>query len=201
MKRILILAIIIGAFNFKGSAQGQNEMQLSLSYNIAIPTTEFADYINIASFRGMNVQLDYYLSDQLAIGASLGWNGFYQKKDRESYDFNGGAVNGVRYNYLYQLPLYLKIQYRLIDEGDITPYAALSAGGIYTEHETYLGYIGFSDDNWTFGTAPEVGALFMLGQTGWEFKASAVYHINFYNMNNLNTIQNLSFGLGFNYDF
>ena len=114
MKKALIIALIVGAFNFSAKAQGQSDMQLSMSYNIAVPLGDFSNYINLTSFRGMNVQLDYYLSDRLAIGGTIGWNGFYQKKDRESYDFNGGAINGVRYNYLYQLPLYLKVQYRLI---------------------------------------------------------------------------------------
>ena len=201
MKRVIIIALIIGAFNLNGKAQGQSDLQLSMSYNIAVPMGDFSDYINLTSFRGMNVQLDYYISDKISIGGSIGWNGFYQKKERESYSFDGGAVNGVRYNYFYQLPLFLKVQYRFMDEGDITPYAALSVGGIYTEHETYLGYIGFSDETWSFATAPELGALMMLGQSGWEFKVAATYNINFYNRNNLNTIQNLGIGLGFNYDF
>ncbi|MBD78995.1 MAG: hypothetical protein CL840_08760 [Crocinitomicaceae bacterium] len=201
MKRIVVIILAVASFSFIGKAQGSSDLQLSMNYNIGIPMGDFTDYINQASFRGMNLQVDYYLSDKLAIGASIGWNGFYQKKARESYEFGGGAINAVRYNYLYQLPLYLKVQYIISDEGNIMPYVALAAGGHYIEHETYLGYVGFADDSWSFGTAPELGALMMLGQSGWHFKLSAQYHLTFYNRNNIGTIQNLGINMGFNYDF
>ena len=201
MRKIVLAIVLFSAIGFKSNAQGSSDLQLSLNYNIGIPIGEFNEYIGIASFRGMNIQLDYYMSDKLSIGGSIGWNGFYQKKDRESYYRDNVALNGVRYNYLYQLPLYLKVQYILNDERSIMPYIALSAGAHYIEQETYIGYVGIADEFWKFGVAPEVGALALLGQSGWHFKLAAAYHITFYNENNINTLQNLGINLGFNYDF
>lgn len=201
MKKYLLILIAALGFNLGVNAQGTSDVQLSLNYNIGIPMGEFSDFISNPSFRGLNLQVDYYLNDQFSIGGYVGWNGFYQKKDRVSYLTDNGALNGVRYNYLYQVPLYLKAQYILKYDGVFNPYVAVGVGGHYIEQETYIGYIGFANEEWFFGAAPEVGALMMMGQSGWSFKAAGIYHFTFYDRNNMSTIQNLGINLGFNYDF
>lgn len=201
MKRILFTLLVILGLNLGSKSQGYNNFQMSINYNIGVPLGDFSDYINHGSFRGMNLQVDYYLNDKFSIGGYFGWNGYYQKKDRESYEFTGGAINGVRYNYLYQLPMYLKAQYIISDNGNFMPFAAIGVGTHYIEQETYIGYVGFSDYYWKFATAPEVGALILMGQSGWQFKASAIYHLSFYNENNISSLQSLGINLGFNYDF
>lgn len=201
MKKFLLILLVIAGIGNHSKAQGYNDIQMSFNYNIGVPMGEFSDFINLASFRGINLQVDYYLTDRLSIGGYFGWNGFYQKKSRESFTLDRGAINGVRFNYLYQVPLYLKGQYLLSDQGKINPFVAVGVGTHYIEQETYIGTRGFSENHWKFGFAPEVGTFVMLGQSGWSFKVAAIYHFTAYNEFNMNSLQNLGINLGFNYDF
>lgn len=204
MRRI-VFTIVIGISSLLCSAQGGGPSQLSFNYNIGIPTGDFAGFIKPAAFRGLNFQYDYFVTDRISVGGYIGWNGFYEKKDPVSYDHKiedqGLTIYGTRYNYFYSLPLMLKGQYRFVDAGQILPYGALGVGTYYTEHETYIGTFGFADRNWSFGIAPEIGTLLNLGQSGWAFKVAGVYHMNFYNKNNLNSVDYVGLNFGFNYDF
>ncbi|MCB0481071.1 MAG: outer membrane beta-barrel protein [Flavobacteriales bacterium] len=205
MKNIFISAVILVASLQTLKSQGYGPGELSINYNLAIPTSDLADFTSPASFRGLNFQYDYFVTDRISVGGYIGWSGFYEKKEAQSYSFGEGdvgyAINGTRYNYFFSLPIMLKGQYRFIDAGQILPYGALGIGTYYTEHETYIGGYGFKDKNWTFGIAPELGTLLNLGQSGWAFKVAAVYNMNFYNKNNFNSATYIGLNFGFNYDF
>lgn len=205
MKKHILSVFCLMVISSATIAQGFSPSQLSINYNIGAPVGDFSNYISPATFRGMAFQYDYFLTDKVSIGGYLGWNGFFEKKAAETYEFNEGdvgyAINGTRYNYFYALPILLKGQYRFVDAGQILPYGAMGIGTYYTEGETYVGAYGFKDRKWTFGMAPELGTLVNLGQSGWAFKLAATYHISFYNQNNMNTVTYLGLNFGFNYDF
>ena len=87
MKKTTYSIIFALFLSFGLMAQGGSPSQLSINYNIGLPSGDFANYISPASLRGMNFQYDYFLNDRFAIGASIGWNGFYEKKAREEFRF------------------------------------------------------------------------------------------------------------------
>ncbi|UTW64142.1 outer membrane beta-barrel protein [bacterium SCSIO 12741] len=201
MKRIWLIVVMCLSMAGIARAQGMSEWQLSVNYNIGIPLGDFGDFISPGSFRGGNLEVDYFLNEKFSVGGIIGWNGFYERKNNQTYMFDGGAISGTRYNYFYALPIMLKAQYFFVDAGQILPYAGLGVGTVYTEHETYMGFIGFATEKWKFGLAPELGLHMGLGQSGWAFKVAGRYNAIFYNENNLNTVDYLGVNLGFNYDF
>ena len=118
----------------------QNQLQVNLGYNVNIPTGSFKDFVSHPAYKGFNAGLAYPVNDQLSLGLSLGYNDYYQKYPRQTYDDGKGTtVSAVVSNSVQQIPLLLTANYTLVKKGFIRPYVGAGAGVNFVTFDQYLG--------------------------------------------------------------
>jgi len=118
----------------------QDQLQVTAGYNINVPAGSFRDYVTHPAFKGFNVGLAYPINPQLSVGLSFGYNDYYQKYPRQTYDDGkGSTVSAVVSNSVQQIPLLLTANYTLVKKGFIRPYVGAGAGVNFVTFDQYLG--------------------------------------------------------------
>jgi len=106
----------------------QDQLQVTAGYNINVPAGSFRDYVTHPAYKGFNVGLAYPINPQLSVGLSFGYNDYYQKYPRQTYDDGkGSTISAVVSNSVQQIPLLLTANYTLVKKGFIHP--DIGAGG------------------------------------------------------------------------
>ena len=140
--RLSIKYLFIGVLSLtaSGTARAQHELQMSLDYNVNIPTGSFKDFVTHPAYKGFTAGLAYPLNDQLSVGLSFGYNDYYQKYPRQVYaDGHGSDISAVVSNSIQQLPLLVTANYTLLKKGVIRPYVGAGAGLNFVDFDQYLG--------------------------------------------------------------
>lgn len=156
MKKYLPILLLI----ISGSAFGQG--MHGLTYSIAFPVGETSDYINTLSWRGFTIDGKYFITDNMTLGWTTGWQTLYESESGTFVDGTQSST-GTQYRYLNILPILFTYNYFLNENGDIQPFAGLGTGTFWIESKTNMGLFSDTDDNWHFGLVPEVGVLFPVG--------------------------------------
>jgi len=155
------------------------------------------DFIGKTSFRGLSASANWFLGKKITLGATVQWTGFYEKLDRATLEVDGGAITSTVWKEFYILPLYVNAKYHFLEEGMFLPYAGLSAGVSYIEQLAQAGTYEFTEINWRFGLAPEVGTLIPMGiEKTWGFNVMLRYQMAFYNEFDINLLQYLNYSFG-----
>jgi hypothetical protein len=168
MKKIYII-LVITLISFNTFSQDDEYINapdgfFSLNFNPSFPTGTLYENISESSFRGFMFEGKRFLNKNLAIGGSLSWTGFYELKDRQTYEFDNGAITGNVANYYYNFPILLNASYYFIPESIIKPYVGINAGTVYNKLEKYVGTLYLSDITWQFHIAPELGVFVPFGK-------------------------------------
>ncbi len=175
---------------------------VSFEYNMSFPVGDLKDFISSMGFRGFHFEYKAVLDDNWTIGGSIGWYGWYEKLDRATYDFEGGALTTTIFRYFYTLPLKVVSQYYFLPDAFIQPFVGLSAGVSYCEIRQEIGFLVITDKPWNFTVTPEVGVLIPFGSTSsWGAVIKGRYNFMVYNKNNFNSVQYIdaTFGLVYSY--
>lgn len=141
----------------------QAQSQVELSYQTALPLGELSDAIGNFSGRGVGLEYQYLVDDELAIGLKLGWNvfqdvgpenGLYEIED------NGAqvTVRGKRFSYVNAIPIMANVTYYFgTDDLDIRPLFSLGVGGMVIEDRVDIGLFTSTEKNFHFGLSPKIG--------------------------------------------
>ncbi len=213
MKKILFILIIGLAFIFNANAQDDNYVVSAnknyssnypssiwnFDYSIGFGIGEFRDFIDETSFRGFFMDGRGMINEKFSIGGGMGWNIYNQSYDRETYEFDGGAITGQKWNYFFQMPLFVNTHYYFTHQGPIQPRIGLSTGGYYTEYEVQMGTFSLYDKEWRFALTPEAEIYVPFGTSDWGINLRAKYNYMFYNDNNINGLQNFTIDIGFTF--
>lgn len=136
---------------------------VEVSYQTALPMGEFSDLISNFSGRGMGLEYQYLVDDELGIGLKLGWNVFTDVgSDNEIYmtERNGSDVTlrGKKYDYVNVYPIMANVTYYIgTDDLDVRPVLSLGVGGMVINHRTDMGLFTTSEQNFHFGMSPKIG--------------------------------------------
>ncbi len=169
----------------------------TLSYEPATPLGDMTDFTGKTSFRGLGASANWYVTDRITVGATVQWTGFYEKNERGTWYFDGGALTATAWKEFYILPLYVNAKYHFVEEGKLIPYAGLSLGTAYVEQSVQVGKYDFEEKSWRFSLAPEAGVRIPMGlEQSWGFNIMLRYQMQFYNENVVDLIQYLNYSLG-----
>ena len=120
--------------------QAQNYLDVTVGYGVNFPTGSFKSYVTHPAYKGFNASLAYPLNDQLTLGLSFGYNDYYQKYPRQTYDDGKGTtVSAVVSNSIQQIPVLATANYTLMKKGFIRPYVEGGAGVNFATFDQYLG--------------------------------------------------------------
>jgi len=214
MKKILFILIIGLAFILNANAQDDNYVVnanksyssyypsaiWNFDYSMGFAVGDFRDFIDEPSFRGFFMDGRGMINEKFSIGGGMGWNIYNQSYDRATYEFEGGALTGQKWNYFFQMPLFVNAHYYFTHQGAIQPRVGISTGGYYTEYEIQMGTFSLYDKEWVFGFTPEIEVYVPFGTSHWGMSVSGKYNYLFYNDNRIDGLQNFSLDIGFTFE-
>lgn len=178
MSKSYIKLILCVGFLLSGKFLSAQVNTFGLNYAISVPLGNTADFIKEASYRGMSFEYIYVPDDNFGVQLEGGWNNFYEKVNKATYEYKTLSITGIQYRYIESVPLFVGLNYFVLPESFIKPYAGLSAGLVYTEKRNEVGLYSLSSDSWQFGLKPELGAAIELGESTY-LKLSAKYYYMF----------------------
>jgi outer membrane protein W len=195
MKKTIILSLIILA-SF-GTAFSQSIW--SLSYEPATPLGDMRNFIDKSSLRGFSLSSNWFVTEKITVGFDVQWTAFYEKDERYTWPFDGGAVTATAWKEFYLWPLYATVKYHFLkdEEARLLPYAGLGIGVSYVEQSAQVGKYEFKEKGWKFAMAPEIGTLIPMGiEKTWGFNVKLRYQMAIYNKNDINLLQFLNYSFG-----
>jgi hypothetical protein len=175
------------------------------NYNLSFPAGNYSDFISKMGYRSFDAEYKVFVTNNVALGGNIGWYGFYEKYERDTYEFENGAITSTIFNYLYSIPLRFKVEYYPIPNKFIQPFIGLHVGTHYNERTTQVGFISLKDESWNFSLAPEVGVIIPFGELAdWGFMIKGKYNYQVYDRDVFLDFSNLSwfdlsFGLTYSY--
>jgi len=187
IKSFIIVALAL--ISLEVSAQNKTNAY----YGMAIPMGDTKDFINPASFRGGNIEFEKLVNPKLGVGLLIGWNTFYEAKDRATYPINNGEITSNQYRYSNAIPIQATGKYYFAsDDAVIRPFIGLAAGTYYMEQRVDNGLFSNTDKGWTFSLAPKAGFLIPMSYStslavsldySTSFKSSAIAQQNWLGIN------------------
>ncbi|GAA4834492.1 outer membrane beta-barrel protein [Algivirga pacifica] len=149
---------------------------LGLTYHIGIPTFKLDEFVSKTSWRGWDFDLEYRFNPQVSVSGNFGWQNFFEQKDRATYNFEGGAITGVRVTETHVWPLTVGANYYFTDTFRARPYAAFNVGAYASQTSIEIGLLGESSSDWSFGFNPEFGIVYPITPNVMELVVRLKYH-------------------------
>lgn len=190
MKRYTIIIIMCLASLI---SRGQDETQVLINYMPSLSLGETADFTKNFSPRGIELEVDRYISDDLSLGLAVGWNVFREKVTGESFEYNNYLVTGTQFRYTNIVPLNIKAK-KYFSMGGQTPFIGLGLGTSYARQTNDVGIFSLVDSKWQFNIAPEAGMRISLS-TGLLVSLKVKYSHSL-KAGNFPAMSFLGFGIG-----
>lgn len=153
----LALSLLLALALLPAAADAQKAFG-GVTYNFSFSAVDLQEYVSADSWYGATVDLRNQFTDNpnISFGLSSGWYVFYNNVDR-LIEIPNGAVSGLQYRNFNIVPILGSVHYYLGKEGGARPYAGINVGAYYARQELAIGLYSFTESNWHFGFAPEIG--------------------------------------------
>lgn len=198
-KYILSIALVFGVTI---SSFAQNPLQsITFTYNPGFAFGDLKDFADNSSWRGYGLDYRYLVANNTDVGLYLGWNGFYEKRDKQEYVQGNTTLYANTWRYFYTIPIYAQV-HQYFGEGPLTGYLGAGAGVSYVDQELDIADISIYDTYWKFGFAVDGGIRYNLPNSGVGFQLGVKYNYIVYNefdMGNVNYL-NANIGIVLNLD-
>ena len=159
----------------------------TIDYNFGIPMGNLSDFISESAYRGGNLSFTRFLesNEQIGIGFSFDWQGFYEKVPRGSFpifDDEGETntdLNAVQFRYYYASPLRATFSYYFLKDETILPYLGLNAGIQYSRYELAISTLdNTSNTSWDFVYGIEGGIHVVFGDSNMGMNLLGKYNLS-----------------------
>ncbi len=159
-KYIAIIVLSLASF----IAKGQGETVIIVNYLPAVSLGETADFTNNFSPRGVDFEVNYFVSEDVSVGFVTSWNIFREKIVGESFEYGEMLITGTQFRYTNVVPLNVNLK-KYFTGNTTTPYLGVGVGTSYAKQQNEIGVFVLSQDKWLFNVAPEVGMLYDMNRT------------------------------------
>ena len=107
MRRIIFtISICIAALTM--SAQ---EVIWKMTYDVGIPFSSTKEFANQVSWRGVSMDIDRFINDNLALGIGVSWSVFLEKESDSYYEHDDLLIHGTQVRYINNIPLLARISW------------------------------------------------------------------------------------------
>ena len=187
-KYIAVLALTVSVM-----AANSQEVIWKMTYDVGFPFSSTRDFTNQVSWRGLTLDFDRFLSDNLAVGTSFSWSVFVEKEADSYYQRDEILMHGTQVRYINNIPLLAKVAwYMPMDMFE--PYFSLGAGTVWQETRREIGTYAFKGNYWQFALKPEIGTLVPVGQSYLVIKLS---YLQGFKTSSAPALSYMNLGLGF----
>ena len=188
-KYIITLSLFVAALSLSGQ-----DVVWKFNYDMGIPFGDTKEYTSPVSWRGLTLDMDRLINDNLALGLGFSWSTFVEKEADSYYERDKILMHGTQVRYINNIPLMARISwYQPLDM--LEAYFTLGVGTAWQETRREIGLWAFSGNYWQFALAPEVGVLFPVGMSYGSLKVK--YNHAFETSGGAPTLSYLSIGVGF----
>ena len=132
----------------------------AMTYNMALPTGDMADYNGKYSWRGFGFEGRAFVTDNITLGGSFSWNVFFKEEINKSYVQDNTTLTGNFYKYINAFPINFTAHYYFNDyDAPVRFHAGLGIGTSKINQETDFGVWAITHDLWHFNMSPDIGIL------------------------------------------
>lgn len=163
MKQIILSLFI--AFQF--ITYGQEGYTMKANYSTCFQLSN-RDYLKVGSFAGFGFGIGKMYDTGFSLSIDANWNYFYQKQDRSTYYFEGGAVTTNLVKYRSHIPVVLALDYTFLRDRffKLKPRVGLGVGFNYIRDEILFSTYDLKSSSYGFLLQPKVGASIALDEEG-----------------------------------
>jgi hypothetical protein len=186
MKKIIIISLIaLLTMGSKSFAQDDNmflqNSVMTFSYQMGFPTGDLKTFIPENDYLGWDFEMKTLVTHNLAVGGHIGYQGFYKKFPRDTYEFPQGALTTTIFKYYYTVPMQAVLTWFFIPDKMVQPYLGMNIGVNYNERRGEIGIYVLEDNSWNFSFAPEAGVIVPFGKySQWGVNVRGKYNYNVY---------------------
>ncbi len=177
MKKIIVLMMFC-CLLFVTKGYGQQQAYMSVKYAVSFASGDMGDFISAASWRGTVVEYRAPAKGNLMVGVDVGWNVFYEKKNKDTYTVGNETLTGVQYRYQNEVPILVSADYLFSSDQPLKPYVGLGIGTMYSERATDMNLYRLSESTWHFAVKGELGLLYEVSYSS-SIKFAAKYYNGF----------------------
>ena len=198
-RRFMALAALFAGL--AAGAQQQGKAEVSIQYNVGLPTGSLKNVVTNTSFNGFQASVLYGLSDNLSLGLGTGFQDFYQKYPRQLYKLSdGGDLSAVRSFSIQTVPVLAEARWSFTPSAAVQPYAALGVGGNLINYNDYVGEFTLEQKTkFGFAARPEAGVTIPFhkgGESGFTLGAS--YNLMPFRSGEVNNLNSIGIHAGIN---
>jgi hypothetical protein len=189
-KNIIILSIFISALSLNAQ-----EVIWSFTYDIGIPFSETKEFADQVSWRGLALNMDRFVGENIAVGLGFSWSTFLEKEPDSYYETDELLIHGTQVRYINTIPLLARFSWYQSVNLDHSFYGTLGVGTAWQETRREIGTFSFVGNYWQFAMSPEVGYIFPVGMSYLTTKVRYVH--GFKTSGGAPTLSYMGIGLGF----
>jgi opacity protein-like surface antigen len=175
MKNLFKLLTIVALF---AAAPAFAQTSFSVQYSMGFGMGDTKSFVSTSSFRGATMEFRKYVKPNLAVGADVSWNVFYERKPFDTYTSGTVSLSGLQYRYINAVPIYISTDYFFKPGERVNPFVGLGIGTLYTKQNTDMNLYSLEKDSWAFALRPEAGIMFE-ANPGMDLILAAKYNWGF----------------------
>lgn len=156
MKKIFLAACVLSLCTV-GVLKAQSTT--TISYPISFPSGDLKEFTTKTSFRGINLEFQKMVQDNIGVGISTGWVVFYEELDYSTYTIDNVSLSGKQWRYSNHIPILASTNYYLKPGDSMNPYVGLGVGVTYSLRNTDMNLYTLEQDAWNFTLQPAAGIL------------------------------------------
>jgi hypothetical protein len=189
MKKIIIALSVL----FMALTVNAQEVIWKLTYDVGIPFSSTKEFTDQVSWRGLSLDFDRFVGDNLAVGLGFAWSTFVEKEADSDYQLENILLHGTQVRYINDIPLTARFSwYQPLSSMEL--YATLGAGAAWQELRREIGTWAFVGSYWQFVMIPEVGIIYPLGSS---YLNARVKYVQAFEGSEAPGLSYLSIGVGF----
>lgn len=175
---------------------------MSFNYDMSFAAPKLHDYIDKPSFQGFSFNFNNAITPYITLGGRFAWNNFYEKRDRQSYNFVkdgvGGTITGVIYRRVAGMQTVFQTTFVGRNSSILLPYLTVGLGASWDSKEQLIGIWSSYDNTVHFIVRPEIGLIIPFNGVGINISGGFNGIVNNSNRD-VNDISNYTVSIGFTF--
>lgn len=192
IRKKYLLSIALGLFGLSAMAQSAS---WNFNYLIAMPFGDTKEWVDATSFRGFSIDGNSFIEDNVSIGGSMGWQGFYEQRDNVTISRDNFDLYGTQFRYINAFNVTFDAHYHMGQPYGIRPYVGGGLGPSYVSQRGDLGLYSLVRENWHFGFRADVGVYIPFNNSDYGLNLGAKYHYILKSNDSIN-YEYLAFNIG-----
>lgn len=149
----------------------------NFNYVMAAPMGDTkSEWIEEFSFRGFSIDGHSFIDDQFSIGGSMGWQGFYEKREDQLVENGNSDIFGTQFRYLNTFNVSFDAHYYFGQPYSIRPYVGIAAGPSYVSQRGDLGLWSLLWEGWHFAFRGEAGVYVPFNNSDYGLNLGVKYN-------------------------